>query len=441
MATEEDSDAKLAAIVDNLQTATTAAKDDANHDGDQPKPYTSHLKNNEAIPWYLRWGILFFLVCTFVLLLNADFGSGVIAYSILMQEGEVIDSNAILNVSVVSSVGKLWNAKSYPLAIFIAITSIGWPYVKLALATYAWVMPYTDHRRRELLIEIIDALGKWSFVDIMVLVEIMVAFRSSVPLNEVFYLSMEVVIVAQWGFYGFVIATMMSLLSTHLILHYHRKIHYHDAANISGLVTETLPTDIEEKNDNDNEEDTGEKRGIKEFGGLSTGSIVLAISSLVFSFVFYLIGVISKSFEVTSTQGENDPDSTTYSIASIGMAIPEAYIDSGHTGTRFIQIMWFFLAVAMPLWSSILFVVLYAAPSLSRKAMEYIFTMAEVAFAWSCAEVLLLSTILAVLQMPIFGTGLVENDCEACYTITTRILPEFSLLCIGTVLNVAVNIW
>ena len=202
MATKEESDGKLAATVDNLQTVITAAKEDANHDGDQPKPYTSHLKNKEAFPWYLRWGILFFLVCTFVLLLNADFGSGVMADSILMEEGKVVNSNSILNVSVVSSVGKLWDAKSYPLAIFIAITSIGWPYVKLALATYAWVMPYTNHRRRELLIEIIDGLGKWSFVDIMVLVEIMVAFRSSVVLGP--GLSMEIVIVAQWGFYGFV---------------------------------------------------------------------------------------------------------------------------------------------------------------------------------------------------------------------------------------------
>ena len=59
----------------------------------------------------------------------------------------------------------------------------------------------------------------------------------------------------------------------------------------------------------------------------------------------------------------------------------------------------------------------------------------------SCAEVLLLSTIFAVLQMPIFGDKLVDSDCTACFLITTRILPEFALLCIGTVLNVAVNVW
>eukprot|EP00536_Pseudo-nitzschia_multiseries_P006720 jgi/Psemu1/239618/estExt_Genewise1.C_1460047 len=330
-----------------------------------------------------------------------------------MQDGVALETDQILAVSVISSVGKLWDAKSYPLAIFIAITSIGWPYIKLALATFAWVMPYKNPRKREFLIEIIDALGKWSFVDIMVLVEIMVAFRSSLDLGAGTGLSLEILIVAEWGFYGFVVATMMSLLSTHLILHYHRKLHYHDTESIAA----------------------------GKIGSLSTGSVALALGSLVVSIAMYLAGVLTESFEVTSTRGETDVVTTAYSIASIGMAIPDAYLDAGHIGTRFIQVMWFFLGFAMPLWCSAMFVVLYANPYFSKAAMECIFTMAEIAFAWSCAEVLLLSTILAVLQMPIFGAGLVENDCTTCFVITTRILPEFSLLCIGTVLNVAVNVW
>ena len=181
----------------------TCVNDDDDDDDNQDESctYKSHFKD-QSIPIYVRLGILIFLLATSLLLLAADIGSGVTVYSIMMEDGEVVEANAILNVSVISSVGKLWNTKSYPLAIFIAITSIGWPYVKLAIATYAWMMPYRNSRRRELLIEIIDALGKWSFVDIMVLVEIMVAFRSTVSLG--FGLSLEIVLVAQWGFYGFV---------------------------------------------------------------------------------------------------------------------------------------------------------------------------------------------------------------------------------------------
>ncbi|OEU21392.1 hypothetical protein FRACYDRAFT_138831, partial [Fragilariopsis cylindrus CCMP1102] len=385
--------------------------DDDNQD--ESCTYKSHFKD-QSIPIYVRLGIFIFLLATSLLLLAADIGSGVTVDSILMEDGEVVEINAILNVSVISSVGKLWNTKSYPLAIFIAITSIGWPYVKLAIATYAWMMPYRNSRRRELLIEIIDVLGKWSFVDIMVLVEIMVAFRSTVDLG--FGLKLEIVLVAQWGFYGFVVATMMSLLSTHVILHYHRKVNYHNNNNA-----------------NDSNINTARDR-------LSTGFVVVAAISLLLSMIVYLAGVIVKSFEVTSTRG-TESESTSYSITSIGLEISNAYIDSSHAGTRFIQAMWFFLAVVMPLWCSFLFLILYTFPGLSKIWMERIFTMAEIAFAWSCAEVLLISTVFAVLQMPIFGNGLVENDCTACFVITSRILPEFALLCVGTVLNVSTNVW
>jgi hypothetical protein len=173
-----------------------------------PAKHASHLRNDFHPP-VVQWGILLFLLGTFVLLVFADFGSGVTAASYMMQDNAVRERNEILNVSVVSSVGKLWEARSYPLAVFIAITSIGWPYIKLILATVSWVTPYKNPRRREFFIEVIDALGKWSFVDIMVLVEIMVAFRSSVKLGA--NLSLDIVIVAQWGFYGFVSAIVLLL--------------------------------------------------------------------------------------------------------------------------------------------------------------------------------------------------------------------------------------
>jgi hypothetical protein len=120
---------------------------------------------------------------------------------------------------------------------------------------------------------------------------------------------------------------------------------------------------------------------MKEFGGLSNGFMILAITSLVVSIILFLAGVTVQSFEVTSTNPQ-DSKTDSYSIASIGMAIPEAYIDPNHAGTRFIQFMWFFLGITMPLLCSVLFLVLYATPSLSKKWMEIIFTSAEITFAW-----------------------------------------------------------
>jgi hypothetical protein len=153
------------------------AEDETSWSVDLPEVYLSHFCNADAHPAWLRYSIPLFLLATLVLLLFSDIGSGVSADYVLIQDGNVIEERSLFVASIFSSVKELWLNGSYPLAILIAVTSIAWPYLKILLSVYAWVMPYKNPRRRELLIEMIDALGKWSFVDIIVLVEIMVAFR------------------------------------------------------------------------------------------------------------------------------------------------------------------------------------------------------------------------------------------------------------------------
>ncbi len=139
--------------------------------------HKSHFRNEEFHSIYVRYGVPLFLVGTFVFLVIAHVGSGVSAEYILLRDGEIQEQRELLLASIFSSVHELWNNGSYPLAILIVVTSISWPYVKLFVAFYAWFQPYTKPRRREFLIEVIDVVGKWTFVDIVVLVEIMVAFR------------------------------------------------------------------------------------------------------------------------------------------------------------------------------------------------------------------------------------------------------------------------
>ena len=178
----------------------------------------------------------------------------------------------------------------------------------------------------------------------------------------------------------------MSLVSTHVILHFHRQVHYHSSTDGNRIASSDNNNveagDNDSPNVDDANVDNGDtKLGMKALGELSTRDLVAIAFSLVISIVFYLVGVLIKTFEVTSTRGET-VISTSYSITSIGMEIPEAYVDDSHTGTRFIQIMWFFLGVVMPLWCSFLFLILYLLPSLSTASMESIFTWAEIAFSW-----------------------------------------------------------
>jgi hypothetical protein len=230
---------------------------------------------------------------------------------------------------------------------------------------------------------------------------------------------MEIVVIAQWGFYGFVMATMMSLLGTHYILHKHREVHYHSSK---------VPTDSTET-----------KVGLKERGGLSNCFVGAAISACVIAFVCFAVGCFIDTYEVGNSRGDVS-FTVDYSIASVGKAIPDSQIERNGFGTRFLQFMWYFLGIVMPLWATFLFGTLFAVP-LSHVWAERIFVMGEIAFAWSCAEVLLVSSIFAVLQMPTFGDGLIEADCTSCFVIDTEIQGSFAVLVVGTIMSVTVNVW
>lgn len=230
---------------------------------------------------------------------------------------------------------------------------------------------------------------------------------------------LQIVVLVEWGFYLFVLATIMSLVSTHYIIYLHRKVIYRSKKELIGT--------------------SEEKVLLVERGGLEKSSMYTAIVACGIAFVCFLVGCLMKIYEVENTRG-NVVETYDYSIISLGKEVPDSQLDPNQFGIRFLQFMWFFLAVAMPLWSTFLFGLLFAIP-LSTMWAERIFVMAEIAFAWSCAEVLLISTIFAVLQMPTFGDGLIEADCTTCSIIDTQILGAFGVLCVGTIMTITVNVW
>jgi uncharacterized paraquat-inducible protein A len=98
--------------------------------------------------------------------LVADLSSGVMAKTQVLDanDGTLYSERIIMTVSVISSVSALWNANSQALAVFIALASVALPFIKLLLSLWAWVVPYRSLQKRERFLEIVDIIGKWSFV-------------------------------------------------------------------------------------------------------------------------------------------------------------------------------------------------------------------------------------------------------------------------------------
>ena len=245
---------------------------------------------------------------------------------------------------------------------------------------------------------------------------------------------------------------MNSLLATQAILFCYRKLHVPPSAGVDSLehlgairdspdpeqTGQEEPKSVEHSDQNQASGESCDEVGLRAVAGLSMTYLVFVATSLIVSVGLYIAAIILKIFEVESTRGTTSVISR-YSILSIGQSIPRASLEPNSVGIRFIQFMWYFLVVAVPIWYHLVFLVLYFAP-LSKVWLKRVFILAEMAFIWSCAEVLLVSTIFAVWQLPTFGAGLVHADCNYCFVVNTKLLSPFAIFCVAVASNVIVFI-
>jgi paraquat-inducible protein A len=74
--------------------------------------------------------------------------------------------------TIASTINDFWNSGAWPVAILVAILSVAWPVCKNAALVYIWFAPETilGPERRGKVLRVLDSLGKWSFLDVFVIV-------------------------------------------------------------------------------------------------------------------------------------------------------------------------------------------------------------------------------------------------------------------------------
>jgi hypothetical protein len=183
-----------------------------------------------------------------------------------------------------------------------------------------------------------------------------------------------------------------------------------------------------------------EAKGLRALGPLATKQGMLLSGLLGVGFVLYLAGCIVIIFSVSNYSRGALVDSSLYSIMNLGGMLTDSAVN-GHLGMYvWLQIIWYLLGVALPLLSSALFILLLWAP-LPLAQLETLYFAAEVVFAWSSAEVFVLSTIFAVAQIPKFGNGLISAGCTVCFVVQSQLLPELAIITVGAVLQVFASCW
>ena len=192
---------------------------------------TRSLFRSTHVPLYLRWGMPVIILGNVAFFLSGHLSLGAtVNIEAHFAEQEFSVKN-FFEFSMLRSTIEIWNAGGKELAVMIFIFSVIWPYTKQLITLVVWFAPprLIGISRRGSTLLWLDTLAKWSMVDIMTLIVTVAGFRLSIQSPDVGFLpkdfySLDLLVVPMWGLYANMIAQLISQLSSHTIIHYHRRV-------------------------------------------------------------------------------------------------------------------------------------------------------------------------------------------------------------------------
>mmetsp|Transcript_2764 Transcript_2764/g.4053 ORF Transcript_2764/g.4053 Transcript_2764/m.4053 type:complete len:1455 (+) Transcript_2764:100-4464(+) len=185
---------------------------------------------SKDIPVVIRLFIPFVILGNIALFLSGHLSLGGTVNISGGFAGQSFNVDGFFEFSMVKSTIEMWNAGARALAILIVIFSGVWPYTKQLITLVLWFLPTTrvSSKRRGKILRLLDVLGKWSMIDVFVLLMTLASFRVSVENPDISFLpeglySLQLLVVPLWGLYANMLAQLTSQISSHVIIHYHRK--------------------------------------------------------------------------------------------------------------------------------------------------------------------------------------------------------------------------
>ena len=194
---------------------------------------TKSLFCSPEIPLFVRWIIPLIIVGNVAFFLSGHLSLAAEVTIVASVAGQTLTVDQFYQFSMVQSTVEIWNAGGKELASLILIFSGIWPYTKQFITMVLWFIPPTrcSISTRGSILLWLDTLAKWSIVDIFTLVMSICAFRLSIESPEVGFLpnrfySLDFMVVPMWGLYANLIAQLISQVSSHFIIHYHRNVEH-----------------------------------------------------------------------------------------------------------------------------------------------------------------------------------------------------------------------
>jgi hypothetical protein len=373
------------------------------------------------VHWTLRFGIpllTLFNIAMFAFS-NASIGAQVFL-TFTLSDSRTLHTDSLFNFGLINSIVDMWKAGVWPLSVIVALFSGIWPYVKLVMMVIAWVAPlsYVPDKHRERILMVLDALGKWSMLDTYIMVLMLVSFHVHVdlPLGDPSRIAnpiaVDVFVNAAFGFLTFMLATVLSLVLSHVILavHRHLKTRKDENEGVNAQEWRALFTFFNPKR-------YPVLTRISVAVSLIVALVLVVVGTSIFSFRFHFFGLAGWALGLLGVQTDRS-----YSVFSVGTAVADSV--QTVTGTIVItQIIFIFTAAILPILHLVALIVLWLVP-LTRRIQKYLYVTCEVLYAWASLDVFVLSIIAAILQIGQFAGFMVGDRCALIDPIAAAFLSR-----------------
>lgn len=382
--------------------------------------------------WTVRYGVFGILCFCIALFVSANTAAGADVKAVMTIDDKSIEFPSFFTFSLINTVKDFWEAKVYFLSLLVAVLSGAWPYGKVVIMMFSWLLPpkILPIKRRETMLIVIDALGKWSLVDTFIMVMFQIAFHFKVEMpvpvtipgmpdtNET--LAVELRVVSDWGFTGFMIATMLSLVMSHVIVGAHRTaIADPPSANESTAKVAVASHVYTSKSGQQVKVTVWGKTLFTLLLSMTVGLVSWGVVADSFSFNFF--GLVGYALEF---QGPGAVQAATnYSIVSLGEQIIPASPEPHSFITLYILGTYFLFGVGVPLLH-LIFTLLLWFVKMTKKTQKSMLVATEVLNAWSGLDVLVLALIASIIEIKSFVKFMVGDKCDLINDVLVKYMNK-----------------
>eukprot|EP01059_Diplonema_ambulator_P001840 TRINITY_DN11540_c0_g1_i1.p1 TRINITY_DN11540_c0_g1~~TRINITY_DN11540_c0_g1_i1.p1 ORF type:complete len:1300 (+),score=561.51 TRINITY_DN11540_c0_g1_i1:54-3902(+) len=401
------------------------------------KPEHMPLILHPSLPAWLRWGVLVILVGTVALFLTSNTppqGVGAVVRARLWLGGSLIKINNLFTYALANTIRDMWNGAVYPLSILVLLFSGMWPYTKMAVLIWAWVVPPSvcSPKTRGRILQVVDFAGKWSLIDSFMVIMMMVAFRMHIllPPEQQYlppkFLVLDVIVTPYWGLFGFMTAAILALIINHIMVMANRHcIDYDESGGKSGgWFADASPAMASERMKLalhcDDEEDQSRMwwRSFSVVGllVLALGLLLAGVSINIFTFEIKGLAAWALNFQGPGTSNSE------YSIINLATGVMEqASINDLFAEYLYLVIAFMMFTVVLPIVQILALLGMWLLP-LTLKEQKVMFVANEVIAAWCGLEVFIVVLIAVLMEIGKFADFLIGDSCQPIDAAMTNIL-------------------